>query len=372
MNSADDRKPVPILFVLPNLRAGGAERVSIILLSLLDRSRFAPELVVFDGAGEFKDLLPAGIPVHDLSVGRLRSAFRPLLRVIRARRPALVFSSHSYVNLALLAGRGFFPKGTKIVVREPSTPSRSLPDTRFSFLLKLGYWLLFRRADRVICLNREAEDDLLSRYGVDPERLVLLPNPVSVAALRDAAETPVRDPGPGRRLVAAGRLTPAKGFDNLLRVLPSTPGDIFLTIYGDGPEEAALKSLCRALGLDARVRFAGFERQLAPALAGADAVVAPSRWEGFPNVVLETLACGTQVISTPEAGGVRELQAEFPAGAVTLAASQAALIDAICAVRESGHRKIRPSLLPERFDESSVTGLFAATLDKALGNQSGS
>ena len=366
MNSSGDRQPVPILFVLPNFRVGGAERVTLSLLSLLDRTRFAPELAVFDGSGAFTDLLPEDVALHDLGVSRMRAALWPLLRLIRERRPGLVFASHSYVNLALLAGRSFFPRSTKVVVREPSTPSKSLPDTNYGQLLHWGYHAFFRRADRVICLNREVERDLSERYGVQASRLLLLPNPVAAEALRKGAATPLRDPGPGRRLVAAGRLTRAKGFDTLLRVLATTPDDIYLTIYGDGPEEAALKGLCRELGLEARVRFAGFEKHLAPAFAGADAVVVSSRWEGFPNVVLEALACGAPVISTRDAGGVAELSDELPAGALTLVSTQEELAREMERVTPGSHTSLRPSLLPPRFEDKNVAALFAETLTEAF------
>ncbi|WP_282607897.1 glycosyltransferase [Pelagibius sp. Alg239-R121] len=366
MISPGDRKPVSILFVLPNFRMGGAERVILTLLSLLDRHRFAPELVVFDGKGEFADLLPKDIMLHDLGATRLRSALWPLLCVIRKRRPDLIFSSHSYVNLALLASRVALPKLTRVVVREPSTPSKSLPDTNYGRFLSLGYHALFRRADTVICLNREVERDLSSGYGVDLSRLVLLPNPVAVASLRQSAANLSHDESPGRRLVAAGRLSHAKGFDTLLGALSATSEDVFLTIYGDGPEESALRSLCRKLGLDKRVRFAGFEKHLAPALAGADAVIVPSRWEGFPNIVLESLACGTPVISTRDAGGVIELSNEISSDALTLVSSEQELAEEIDKVKESKSRELRPNLLPPRFEDKNVAKLFADTLEKAV------
>ncbi len=366
MKSSGDRQPIPILFVLPNFKAGGAERVVLTLLSLLDRTRFAPELVVFDGRGEFTDLVPPDLKLHNLGVTRLRSAFLPLLQLIRKRRPSLVFASHNYVSLALLAGRVLLPAGLKIVVRESTTPSKSLPDAKHSRLLHWGYAALIRHADRLICLNREVQNDFCRLYGVEPRRMVLLPNPVAASSLRKSAEKPFRDPGSGRRLVAAGRLIRAKGYDNLLRVLAETSEDIFLTIYGDGPEEQSLKGLCSKLQLDERVRFAGFEKQLGPAFAGADAVIMSSRWEGFPNVVLEALACGAPVISTRTAGGVADLTDVLTDDALKLTSSEQELAQAIGKVERSDHTDLRPSLLPPQFEDKNVARLFADTLEQAL------
>ncbi len=362
MTLVRDRKPISCFFVLPNFRAGGAERVVLSFLSELDRDRFAPELIVFQDEGVFADLRPADVPMHILGAKRMRSVIWPLVKLIRTRRPDLVFSSHSYVNLALLASRLVLPNTTKIVVREPSTPSKSLPDTNYGWLLNLGYHVFFRRADRVICLNEEAKQDLATRFRVNPSRLVLLPNPVAVSFLRDSVGEPCRD-GAGRRLVAAGRLTRAKGFDSLLRALKHTDEDVFLTIYGDGPEEDSLQALCRSLGLQHRVRFAGFEKHLAAALAGADALVAPSRWEGFPNIVLEALACGTVVISSSSAGGVRELARELPENLLTLISSEQELAAAMNLVRETSGLELRPNLVPLRFQDKYVVKQFGNCLE---------
>ncbi len=362
MESERAAEPVSIVYVLPNFRAGGAERVLMTLIRKLDRKRFAGELVVFSAEGPFADMIPPEIPVADLQASRLRGAFSVLLGLIRRRKPAVVFATHSYVSLALLAARPFLPAVTRIVVREPNTPSKSLPDMSHGRLLHLGYRLLLRRADLVICLNSSAEDEMLKIYGVPRARLVRLPNPVAMQPLRAAAEPLFRDAGAGLRLVAAGRLTHAKGFDRLLRAMASLSADTRLTLYGDGPEADALKALAQSLGLGVKVRFAGFERQLAPALAGADAVILPSRWEGMPNIVLESLACGTPVISTPEAGGVIDLAQELPETALKLVSSEAELSAAMTAVAQDGHTALRPSLLPTQYEEDEVSKAYALAL----------
>jgi hypothetical protein len=79
----------------------------------------------------------------------------------------------------------------------------------------------------------------------------------------------------------------------------------------------------------------------------------------MPNIVLEALACGTQVISTPEAGGVIDLASELPAEALTLVSSKAEMFAAMNAVKSDGQSSLRPSLLPARFEEGSVATAFA-------------
>jgi glycosyltransferase involved in cell wall biosynthesis len=95
-----------------------------------------------------------------------------------------------------------------------------------------------------------------------------------------------------------------------MALCPDLP--MHLTLLGEGPEEQALRRLAASLGLQGRVEFAGFVTDPFALFARADAFVLSSRFEGFPNVVLEALACGTPVIATPALGGVREIIDTIP------------------------------------------------------------
>ena len=350
--------PPAVLFVLPNFAGGGAERVALTLLNNLDRARFAPELAVFEAAGPLRAAMGADIPLHDLKRPRLRRALPALLRLIRRRRPAVVCATQGYVNLALLAARPVLPKATRIVVRESNTPSQSLPNRALPWATGLAYRLLYPRADAVLCQHRKTEQEMAARFGVAPERIEVLPNPVDSAALRAAAAPVSREPGKGPRFIAAGRLTRQKGFDRLLDMMVELGGQAHLTICGSGPEQAALQARAAELGLSARVRFGGFRQPLAPLLAGADACLVPSRWEGLPNVALEALACGTAVIASPQSGGIAEL-----AGAVTIAETGPPFIAAMKAVVPKHANGLPPSRLPARYDLAATRPRFMAILE---------
>jgi glycosyltransferase involved in cell wall biosynthesis len=113
------------------------------------------------------------------------------------------------------------------------------------------------------------------------------------------------------------------------------PPQSHLTIFGEGELQSALRQQIERLNLKGRVALVGFEPQPAPWLAGADALLLPSRWEGLPNVALEALACGTPVIATPEAGGIGEIAAQAKPGAVTLAAPGHEFVTAMLDVRRA-------------------------------------
>ena len=352
--------PTRILFILPSFAGGGAERVVLTLLANLDAAQFAASLLVLDGRGPLAHLVPAHVPVTDLATARLRRALPDLIGFIRKEKPDFVFSTLGYVNLALLAVRLLLPRKSRILVREANMPSLSLPATSHPTLFRAAYRLLYPSADAVICTSSQMADEMSRDFSVSTERLFLIPNPVDDAALRHAATPIVRTPGEGVRLVAAGRLTPQKGFDRLLDWMTALAPSTRLTLLGEGPERAKLEAQAKSLGLTDRVHFAGFCDNPWSHYAGADAFVLASRWEGLPNAALEALACGTPVIATPQSGGIAEISAAASPGAVTIVAAGEAFVAVLTTlpIRPLMGSKPRFSLLPCRYQVTTVAQDF--------------
>jgi glycosyltransferase involved in cell wall biosynthesis len=293
-----------VLFTIPSLEGGGAERVLTTLLIHLDRSRFEPHLALVTRTGTHLARVPPDVPVHDLG-GRGPLAFWRLARLIRRLRPDTVFSSLTFYSTLVLLLRPFCPPGIRFVARENSLPTVHVPRMPYGWLRRRLYAPAHRKADRVVCQTREMADDAV-RAGVPPDRVVVLPNPLDTAAVRARGEGPSPYPQGTEAVAAAGRLVPAKGFDLLLtafaRVIAERP-DATLHLLGDGPERAALEERARSLGIARRVVFHGFMEDPYPHLRHARMFVLPSRYEGFPNVVLETLALGTPVVAFDCPGG---------------------------------------------------------------------
>ena len=225
--------------------------------------------------------------------------------------------------------------------------------------MRLAYPRLYPRADLVIGTSRRMADELAA-FGVAEKQLAILPNPVDLAALRARATVVKRQPGPGLRLVAAGRLTAQKGFDRLIPLLTGIP-DLHLTILGDGPQRGELAAIAASSGV--AVDLPGYVEDAPERFAGADLVVLSSRWEGMPNVALEALAAGTPVLATPESGGIAEVAAAAPSGAVTVVPFGPAFRAAIAATTpQAAASGWRASLLPEEYTLAMVNQRFSALL----------
>jgi glycosyltransferase involved in cell wall biosynthesis len=293
-----------VLFTIPNLEAGGAERVVVTLLTHLDRARFEPSLALVERRGPGLADVPPDVPVHDLG-GRGPRAFLRLLGLIRRLRPDTVFSSLTFYSTLVLLLSPLAPRGTRFVARENNLPTVHVPRMPYGWLRWRLYAPAHRRADRIVCQTDEMAADV-ARAGVRRDLTVVVPNPLDLEAVTARAGGPSPYASGGRHLVAAGRLVPAKGFDLLLAAfarVAARRADVRLHVLGQGPERAALERQARDLGIAERVAFEGLQANPYPCFRHADLFVLPSRYEGFPNVVLEALALGTPAVAFACPGG---------------------------------------------------------------------
>jgi glycosyltransferase involved in cell wall biosynthesis len=170
---------------------------------------------------------------------------------------------------------------------------------------------------------------IASGWPLAPERVRVLPNPVSSPDTGDRDELRRRHGFAGPTLVAAGRLVRQKALGVALEALRGCEG-VELVLAGDGPERERLEAQARELGLETRTRFLGAQPRetVFELLAAADAVLLSSDWENFPHAVVEGLAAGTPVIAT-DVGGVGEIVTDGVNGLLVPSQDPAALADAI-------------------------------------------
>lgn len=349
-----------VAFVLPSFSGGGAERVLLSLLNGLNVAQVRPVLIVFDSNGPLRDLVDDGVTVVDLGIARLRHALVPLRRAIANIRPDVVVSTMAYMNLAVLGVSATFKRRPRVIVREANSVAATHRAIGVPLISRLLYRVLYPRADRIVCPSKLIADELATYARRADTQLVVLPNPVNVQAIRNAAATPYRASGEGSRFVAAGRLTYQKGFDRLVDLLVDAPPNCRVSILGEGPEGPALTEMVKDRALNERVEFVGFDANPWQWFAGADALLLPSRWEGMPNVALESLTCGTPVIAVPEAGGIGEIAESASPGSVTIAPFGAPFLEAMNAIEHRDRAALRLSLLPPMFSIDDVSEKFRA------------
>ena len=110
-------RKIRVTSVLPSFAGGGAERVVLTMLRYLDRTHYAPSLVVLSGEGPLREAVPNDLPVTDLARPRLRYAWFRLGQAVRATNPDIVLPTISHINLATLMQRGKLASHTRIIAR---------------------------------------------------------------------------------------------------------------------------------------------------------------------------------------------------------------------------------------------------------------
>jgi glycosyltransferase involved in cell wall biosynthesis len=321
-----------VLVLVPHLGGGGAEKVAALLAGGLSKDKYEVHVGLVTQSEPGPETLPPWVSLHLLGARRVRAGAVPLLLLIRRIRPNIILSGAAHLNFLVLLLRPFFPRRTRVLVRQDATVSSVLSFGSVPWYTSLLYRVLYRRADHIICQSRAMADDLARELRIETGRIAVLPNPIDLDAIRAAAgsagQSAVRWLGPGPHLLAVGRLAPEKGFDLLLEALvivrerfPRTE----MIIAGAGPEEAALKARCRALGLDGAVCLPGFVQRPYMFYAGASLFVLSSRHEGMPNALLEAAAGGLPIVATPASGGVVDFLRDREGVWVTPEVSSAAL-----------------------------------------------
>ena len=339
-------KRLRLLLLIPHLGGGGAEQVTALLARGLSPEKYDLHLVLVTQAGTDGEPLPPWVTVHALGARRVRDGALPLLRLIRRLEPAVILSGMAHLNFLVLLLAPFFPRDTRILVRQNATVSLALEFGGLPFYTRPLYRLLYRRADRVICQSRCMAEDLAEELRVSKELIAVLPNPVDLDGIRSANGEPAAWPGDGPHLLAVGRLAPEKGFDLLLRAFATVHAEFpgaTLTIPGAGREGDALKALCRTLGIETAVDLPGYVDRVYSYYPGATLFVLSSRHEGMPNALLEAAAAGLPIVAVPCSGGVVDFLRAQPgtwlASAITAEALARSLLEAL--------RELRPG---ERFE----------------------
>lgn len=363
-------QPQRVLFLLPSLEGGGAQRVFSILLRHLDRIRFEPHLALLQAHGPYLSDIPPDVPIHELKASRARYALLRILKLVRALKPQTVLSTLGHVNLALTIGRPFLPDGTRLFIREAAIPSDALPDlTRHPAFWRASYRLFYRRADRIVCLSEAMVEDMAVNLKLPRHKLVRIYNPVDVENVRKLAGSGVNPySGEGPHILAAGRLSREKGFDLLLAAMPAVLKQFpraDLTILGEGAMDRDLAAQARSLDIAAAVRLPGFLENPWPYFKHASVFVLPSRYEGLPNVVLEALALRTPVIATDCTGGIQEIRAVGADLLVVPPENPQALGDAIiavCRAEAAGAPRADSSSALSKFSVSEIVSEYSKLL----------
>ena len=293
-----------ILFILPDLETGGAERIVMTLANNLPRDRFDPKIMLLRKEGGYLQYIKKDVEIIDLNIQRIRNSLPFIIKEIRKRKPNIVFSGFGEVNAYISMFVKLFPK-TKFIARETNVVSEHVTRKEIRFFYKF-----YNNYQQIICQSDDMMKDLVANFDIKSNKIVKINNPVDFDFIEEKLKNTLRPDSytqSFKNVVAIGNLSARKGFDNLLKVFSRLKNEnILLHILGDGRDKEMLQQLKDMLGLK-KVIFHGRQENPYMFLKHADLFVLSSRYEGFPNVLLEAGACGTYSLANNCPGGINEI-----------------------------------------------------------------
>ncbi|PZX09854.1 glycosyltransferase [Celeribacter halophilus] len=295
-----------ICFYLTSFEGGGAERNTALIASELARRGHPVLIIVERDSGPNKAFLEPAVETRVLPSGYL-SRMRALRKTLSDWNADVVFARLGLCPIfATLIGLTGTRWKTIISYHNPYDPDTYLG-------VRLTWWgiaILSRLTFATFGVSQDIVNQLKA-YGAKPRRCHVIHNPVNidwVLANKDALPEP---PLPSKRpyIVSVGRLVPQKGYPDLIAAYGMIADQIKedLVILGEGPLEAHLRKQITEAGLSNRVHLLGYAQNPFPFYANARQFILASHWEGFGNVLVESLACGTSVVSTDCPGGPKDI-----------------------------------------------------------------
>ena len=292
-----------IYFLLPDLSAGGAERVSITIARLLHKEGHDVEFINFGyRKGEMLDWIEPEFNMTCLECGRVLNAIPKLMAFMKSHPNSIYFSSREHVSIVgMIASK---KTRCQIVVRIPNMPknklSKGIAGIKMNIIKTINKWLL-KSAKFVIAQNIEMRKQLLEYYHLPENKVVAINNPVDADYIRASAE---KSENPFRKdeinFLNVCNVAYTKGIDVLVAAWPKVKASIpnaHMYIVGRDTSEYAQKIVNDSSYLK-DFTFLGFKSNPYPYLKHCDVFVLPSRMEGFPNVVLEAQCFNRPVVST--------------------------------------------------------------------------
>jgi glycosyltransferase involved in cell wall biosynthesis len=290
-----------ILFILPSLKFGGAERVISFICQNLNPHKYEVTLLVLGFKNDQK-IEVNNIRLVFFNKSRLLLAIPQLFNYLRKSRPNIVVGSIGHINLFLGALSLLFSK-IKFIGREASVTEIMM---KYSKKKQIPLWLgafFYSKLDKIICQSEDMKESFVRLYNYQSNKCVIVNNPITFALSR-FNNTNIESIN---KFITVGRLSEEKGYERILRVLHMMEIDYHYLIIGDGPLRNDIKKIIVELNLYSKVTIIEYSNNVQNFLLESSLYLQGSYVEGFPNALLEALALGVPVIAFNAPGGTKEI-----------------------------------------------------------------
>jgi len=302
-----------IAFITLSFDAGGAEKIFSRLISNL-YNEYELVIIAFYARGVHFDTI-RNLPVKIFSLyaeqGNTINFIIRLRKILKKEKPLAIFSFLYYPNLVTFLAKLGLP-----IYHFPSERSNhrvyltnSIKHKIWKILIKLSYG----QSKKVIALSNVMKRFIAKDFEIQPDRISVIYNGINFNELEELASQPVNDfifSSENKTIVAVGRHTEAKNYPLLIKafqLLNNKHKNTQLIILGSGELQGQTKALVEELNLNQHIHLMGFRSNPHAYVSKADGYVLSSKWEGFPNALIEAMYINGHVVSTDCPTGPAEM-----------------------------------------------------------------
>lgn len=303
-----------IAIFLPSMAGGGAEKVALNLANEWACQGHLVDLVLVRAHGIYlKDISPR-VTIIDLAAKRTVTSIWALSKYLRQARPRTILAAMDHANIAAILAKVLSFTDTRVAISVHCVHAayRNVDSRISSRIVPAIARQFYRFADYCIAVSQGVADEIAAGYMFSPSKFYTIHNPIDLTTGPNVIKSNAHEWFSSSTipvLVAAGRLCEVKDYPTLLKAVAIVQHrrEVRLIVLGDGVKRSELEAIAADLEITSHVDFCGHVSNPKSFMAAANAFVLSSVYEGFGNVLVEALACGTPVISTDCPFGPREI-----------------------------------------------------------------
>jgi glycosyltransferase involved in cell wall biosynthesis len=303
-----------ISLFIPTLEGAGAEKIVLTLANSFVSKGYHVDLIVIKFKGAFCEQVDSSINVINLNCKRVIFSLFPLINYLNLNKPDILLASLTHINIVSIIAGLFSRVKTKVIVIEHSLKTKLFKNLNLkNRMVDLFMLFTYPKAYRVVAVSKEVAKNISVRSGIELSKIDIINNPIYSNSIILKSKENLNHPwfleNQPPVILSVGRLTEEKNFSLLIRAFANVRNkyNVRLLILGEGKLREQLTALASKLGVEKDFCMPGFVENPYAYMSRASLFVMSSDYEGFGNVLVEAMACGTPIISTNCPGGPAEI-----------------------------------------------------------------
>ena len=307
-----------IAFFTPTLSGGGAERMMVDIGNEFLNKGYQVDLLVGTlGKDKYSSELNSRINIIDFSSRRIRYTLLKLSLYLKEQKPDAVISTQFHANIALAISATFIGYKGKIIYRLANMLDILLKDTSLfrQAITRIGIPFSYKIADFIIAQTTIMKEEVVAMEQNLITKTIVIPNFINPKKINDLALEPVNHSWLSEKenstpvILSAGRLAGQKDWITLLKAfqLVLNKFESRLIILGEGPQRKMIEEFVENNDLNTHISLPGFKINPFAWMAKSDLFVLSTLGEGFPNVLIQSLACNCPVVCTDVPSAPKEI-----------------------------------------------------------------